>query len=313
MNIFKTRMSDINYFNQNQYKIEGSMCLESNDYKPGDPTLLFIGATHGNEPSGVKAIVQIHKELIKNKSQLKKGRIIFILGNPKAYLEDKRYIDQDLNRSFIDNTKVINYESSRARELKNFFRSEKNIVSGLDIHSVSKGDDQLIVYNKTLKKCFELARICSPISNHLSYHKDHIPGLLVDALNKTGTHAIALECGNNIGKYSKKVAAYHIYKMCDSFKIFDGKNQIKKLEKYVDSSENIYQYETIGPIIPKDNFKFTQDFATGSKIKKDQTFARTSNKEIIAKTDCYIVMPAKRINEKDADAGFLCSLNLISA
>jgi succinylglutamate desuccinylase len=308
------RKKDIDYFNQHSLSSDGIITVESENFKPGDPVLVIIGATHGNEPCGVKAIIKFHKLIYKNIKKLLFGKVILVIGNPKAYIQDKRYIDQDLNRSFEPNNKFSNnYEGIRSKKLSDIFQNEKNIISALDIHTVSKGENQLVVYNKNLKKCFQLARNFSPISNHLSYHSQHIPGLLIDSINRNGSYGIALECGNNQGTNSTNVALYHIYSLLHHFKFMNNSTELQELNQYVESSDNIYQYETIQPIIPQKNFAFTQDFATGAKLVKGELFAKSNNKTIYAPDDCYIVMPTKFVKETDEDAGFLCHLNLLSA
>jgi succinylglutamate desuccinylase len=68
---------------------------------PG-PLVILIGAMHGNEKAGVDAIFQTGMMLLhepqKNPSFLMHGRVVGLIGNLSAYLDEKRFIDQDLNR-----------------------------------------------------------------------------------------------------------------------------------------------------------------------------------------------------------------------
>ncbi len=63
--------------------------------------VVIVGGTHGNEPGGVKAIVELHRAFRYGTVRLNQGKISFLLGNPKAYEKNVRYIDSDLNRVFV--------------------------------------------------------------------------------------------------------------------------------------------------------------------------------------------------------------------
>jgi len=81
--------------------------------------IAVIGGTHGNELTGVYLVNHWKKQsLAKKYSELS---IKFLLANPDAIEQQKRYIDQDLNRSFklqdlSDQTKQ-NREQKLAREI----------------------------------------------------------------------------------------------------------------------------------------------------------------------------------------------------
>ena len=68
------------------------------------PLLICIGAMHGNEPAGVRAIELVLKMLdvepIKNPSFSYKGRFLGVIGNLKAFNAQQRFLDKDLNRYF---------------------------------------------------------------------------------------------------------------------------------------------------------------------------------------------------------------------
>lgn len=79
----------------------------------------IVGGTHGNEFSG---IYLLKKWQAKPQLLAKSGlEIETVFANPKAFEENKRYIDCDLNRQFThtllsDNT-LANYEQSRAKAI----------------------------------------------------------------------------------------------------------------------------------------------------------------------------------------------------
>ncbi|MDX2249846.1 MAG: succinylglutamate desuccinylase/aspartoacylase family protein [Bacteroidia bacterium] len=61
------------------------------------PLLVFIGGIHGNEPSGVSALVRVFDKLALLVPSFK-GKVVGVRGNMAALSRNVRYIDKDLNR-----------------------------------------------------------------------------------------------------------------------------------------------------------------------------------------------------------------------
>ena len=93
------------------------------------PLLVIFGAMHGNETAGVYALDLLFKMLevepITNPKFSFKGRVIGLTGNMAAFKAGKRFIDQDLNRSWTheildkafkanDNHEVSEYSEIRS-------------------------------------------------------------------------------------------------------------------------------------------------------------------------------------------------------
>lgn len=78
-----------------------------------------VGGTHGNEFSGIYLLKKWQRspELLARESL----NIETVFANPKAFEENKRYIDCDLNRQFtvdsLANNELANYEQSRAKAI----------------------------------------------------------------------------------------------------------------------------------------------------------------------------------------------------
>ncbi len=70
--------------------------------------ILLIAATHGDEPIGVRTLESLEK---------KRDDFDWIIGNPPAYEENKRFTEADLNRSAPGMFTGATYESRRAAEI----------------------------------------------------------------------------------------------------------------------------------------------------------------------------------------------------
>lgn len=107
---------------------------------------LIIGATHGNEPIGVRALESIGTQ---------REDFDWIIGNPRAYEQNIRYTDTDLNRSAPGDTTSKNYEERRAAEL---VALSKKYEATIDIHGTSKDTGCFIIITNPSKENIELAK-----------------------------------------------------------------------------------------------------------------------------------------------------------
>ena len=118
--------------------------------------ILFIGATHGDEKIGVDVVQKIQKR------ERYKERFDFIIGNPRAYKENKRFTQYDLNRAAPGNLSDALYEKRRAAEL---IEKSKSYKYTIDLHGSTTGCGvYIIVTNPTpenllLASLFNISRI----------------------------------------------------------------------------------------------------------------------------------------------------------
>ncbi|MBN8561634.1 MAG: aspartoacylase [Leptolyngbya sp. UWPOB_LEPTO1] len=101
----------------------------------------IVGGTHGNEWTGVYLVKKLQQfPALTTRSSFE---TITLLANPKAIELNRRYIDQDLNRSFASedllNPKLINYENQRARDIVAQLgsRDQPQVDVIIDLHSTT--------------------------------------------------------------------------------------------------------------------------------------------------------------------------------
>jgi succinylglutamate desuccinylase len=302
MNTDESAVRILNYFRRNA-AASIPYCMQFSASDPGDHVVI-VGGTHGNEPAGVKAIVQLHRAIQNGEIDLICGKISFLLGNPTAYKRDRRYMVKDLNRAFSeDDTSTL--EGKRAQEIKQFFKQNPDICSLADLHSVSIGDFKILVYNIENSRNTALALSVSSIHLHFAYHPKHMPGTLIQEASQNSINAFIVECGNHHSTQGVDTALQHICRLLSHH------NLIKKNAKSkATPSSKIIQFETIQAIRPHSGFTFlVENIKTGTKLKKGQIFAVDDHGDHIAPQDCYVVVPSKVVKSTDYDAGFLCKLN----
>lgn len=103
--------------------------------------IYILGGTHGNEFTGAYIVnnwnAVFSKEFLNTSIE-----IIPMLSNKKAFLEKKRYVDRDLNRSFaqedLKNINLCSYEDNRAKVINSIIGPKKNNSSFIiDMHTTN--------------------------------------------------------------------------------------------------------------------------------------------------------------------------------
>lgn len=117
LNKMNTGLSGVTQNFSWQYLAEGILeCTPHNEYTS---SIVISAGIHGNETAPIEILDQIIDDLFSEKLVLKE-RILFILGNPQAIIEGKRYIQNDLNRLFcgVWNNLLNSQEAKRAKEIE---------------------------------------------------------------------------------------------------------------------------------------------------------------------------------------------------
>ena len=115
--------------------------------------VLLVAGTHGNEINGIWLFDEWNKSSpLINTFGIKTYKVV---GNPEAKKAGKRYIHQDLNRSFQEKTflsaNTSNFEIRRANELLNLYgdKGENSCQIALDFHTTTSFMGScLVVYGR---------------------------------------------------------------------------------------------------------------------------------------------------------------------
>lgn len=115
--------------------------------RPG-PTVVALGAVHGNEPAGVTAIGRVFERLRRDGLPLR-GELVGLAGNLRALGERRRFVDRDLNRRWTAENiaRLVNSGGDEASEdgetlgllaaIVPLLRTARGPVVFLDLHSTS--------------------------------------------------------------------------------------------------------------------------------------------------------------------------------
>lgn len=280
--------------------------------------ILIVGAIHGNEIVGVEAFNLFEEFLSLNEIQISGYKFQFLLGNPKAFLHKKRFIDSNLNRVFNLNPaeiKSFDYEILRSFDIKEKIKNISNLELVVDLHSVSVGDIRMMLYldqkiNSRIVKKINLTPI------EVLIDPSELPGTLVEFCNSLKIPAVAIECGNH---FSHKSIDFGFLQLLEIAKMLALKNPsnnleiIKKIEakqKNLKSKlqrfDSIIRYKIIKRIDAGDNFKWlVENPTTGLFIPKKRVYACDSQNLYVSKTDSYLLVPDLKPKSGDFGIAFL--------
>lgn len=163
-----------------------------------------------------------------------------ILGNPKAFIKNKRFIESDLNRSYSNN-KTVTYESERAQQILAELEAYDTV---LDIHTSRANVGKLAILPRTDKKLLTLA-VSLGFNKAVIMPKDIVKNSLIGTVNV----GISLEFGSNSDQSleSAKKMAQRIHQLDDqnysgSIDVYYAQSLIDS--KYRNSGLRNYQYST---------------------------------------------------------------------
>lgn len=159
--------------------------------------VLIVGGTHGNELTGVYAVrhYQALPELVRRSS----FETVTILGNPGAIAAGRRYIDQDLNRSFDPQNQVdpSSYEVQRAEALRAQFgpsgATPVDVV--LDLHSTTANAGVMVILDQVDSFTLALATHLSRRHPDIRFYSSQGSGRGQDSLRSLAPHRLGIEVG----------------------------------------------------------------------------------------------------------------------
>lgn len=254
---------------------------------PG-PSILFLGAIHGNEPAGTKAIYMVLEKFASKALTPLIGNISFIpVCNPEAFNQNVRQIDENLNRIIKKHYNPQTYEQQIANELVDHIKNADIII---DLHSTFCQLDQPFIFsdypNNLADKISASLNIKYIIKGwpeiyaNNSLIQDLSTGACAQSFGKT---CLTIECGNHTNESSVQTAYYTILSTLLCLKMLQGYPSAPIKQEYI-YMESIF--------IKTKEGKLTKDFNHLDKVKANEILATYEDgTNIICPKDAYILLP----------------------
>jgi succinylglutamate desuccinylase len=282
--------------------------------------IIAIGAMHGNEPAGVRALQtlfqMLENEPLHNPTFSFKGKIIGLIGNLQAYERKVRFIEKDLNRQFlvenIENlikTPPQYFEDLELIELLQTIENElntykpKNVII-LDLHTTSADGGIFTIVAEDELSIAVASELHAPVvkgfvqgtgGTTIHYFKTENMGVPTMALSfEAGQHNDPLSENRAIAWLVNALRATG----CVRHEDVETRHE-EILRGYSDKLPKVVQLIDSHKITIDDNFKMMPNYKNFQSIIKGEILAVDKKGDIKAPEDCLILMPLYQTQGND--------------
>lgn len=285
------------------------------------PTLVVVGGLHANEPAGIEAAQRVHAAISGGSLRLNAGRFKSLRGNLAALAADTdvmpRYIDEDLNRAFVDDLECEGESSAEQRQRAEIAAEFDTIAAAsaepvylLDLHTVSSESPPFVVLEDSLAaraftSAFPLPRILGL--------EEELRGLMIDeATQRLGWVACIAESGLHRDPRSADVHEALIMLALESLGMIDpgAKASTGESPREVASAaagmlaRQVYDFRQ-RVRISHESFAMQPEAAAFTRVRARRTVLATEDaRPITAEADGLLFMPNRQRDRRVGDDGF---------
>jgi len=209
--------------------------IEKKGIKEGKNLIVLIGV-HGNEVCGIKAA-----DLLLPKLKIKFGKVTFIYANLEAIKQNKRFVEQNLNRCFFSRQPSDIEQSLEGKTAREIIPYLDKADALLDIHaSLTKDSVPFVICDESN---IEIAKILNPEKIVCNIDKFH-PGSTDGYMNLQNKPGFCFECGYADDPNTQNIAEKAIINFLTYYGIIEGKTIVSKTNpsiiKIIDLYKNRY-------------------------------------------------------------------------
>ncbi len=302
--------------------IQKRTILEYEGDKKG-PLLVVLGAIHGNEMAGVKALELVGKmlevEQITNPNFTFRGKMVGLVGNKKAVHANVRFVDEDLNRIWKTEKiqkiqskppETLNTEEKELLELLSIIlchieQSRPSELYILDLHTTSSRGGIFTIPSNDPKSLFIAQNLHAPVILNML---EGITGTTLHYFNnrtfpEIPTTAVTFEAGqhNDHTSINRCIAAIiNFLRSINCVNPNDVENihdEVLKLysKQLPPISRLLYKHE----VRAGDMFKMKEGFQNFDVVKKGDVLAQDYSGPIFAKRDGLLLMPLYQLQGEE--------------
>lgn len=269
------------------------------------PLLLVTAGVHGNEPSGVRALQKIFSQLEYEKANFK-GTFLGLAGNQEALQKGKRFIDEDLNRTWTkENLQKKDPESHEQEEmmeiidvLKDYSEKDYSERYFIDCHTTSSDSLPYISVQEVGKN--------DAFAHNFPLHivrgfSDIVNGSIDKYFSQQGFTGFTFEAGQHTAEKTQENQEAMIWLALKAvnkldLEIFSGTSGITE---QFSGEQKTYKILYRHGLENEDDFQMESGFKNFEKISKGQLLALQNGKEIRSEWDATIFMPLYQAQGND--------------
>jgi Succinylglutamate desuccinylase / Aspartoacylase family len=272
---------------------------------PG-PTLLILGAIHGNEPAGVLAADRVLRQIQERRADLR-GEVVLLRGNTRALERRVRYIDADLNRQWTADNVRISESGNRDRPEMSELIEQGELFAALreavirargevyfvDLHTTSAPGKPFATVGDTIRnRRFALS---FPLTIVLGL-EEQIDGTLLEYLNNLG----AITMGFEAGQHEAITSVDHHEALIWNATVATGNFRREDLAEFdrfrsvlarAGGGRRVVEVRHRHAIVPEDRFQMEPGFRNFQPVRRGQLLARDRSGAITARETGLILLP----------------------
>lgn len=279
------------------------------DFDSGEKSnlMILVGALHGNEMAGYRAINNVFGELREEKTKIN-GRVIGIAGNLQAIKAKKRFIDHDMNRAWkpevldrvlatpeedlVNEDKELRMLHSILDELGTQDYQHKYLI---DLHTTSADNGIFLVHPGYPAQDSIARELRLPTVVNLDVY---LPGTLLKFMKGYGFTSFAFEAGQIGSPKAIDIHTFGIWELLHKSGIIDQSKDLAHLIHYEEILASLqkslpgtvrvlHRHE----ITQQDYFHMRPGYKNFQTVSKGELLARDKQGEIHAPMDGLIFMP----------------------
>lgn len=273
------------------------------------PLLFVTAGVHGNEPSGVYALQKVFEELEKTKPAIR-GTILGVSGNQKALQLNKRFIDEDLNRTWtkenIETERKETHEQREMFEIINILNQypEKDFSKRyfLDCHTTSSPSVPYISVQEVNENDNWAHKFPTYIIRGFS---DIVYGCIDHYLSRIGITGFVFEAGQHTSTEAVEnhegIIWLALKEACalDLSRISTYPECVNKFSEKNSPDQKTFEIIYRHGLDDAHEFKMEQGYENFQKIEKGELLAMDKGKEIKSEWDARIFMPLYQAQGND--------------
>lgn len=262
------------------------------------PRCVLLGGNHGNEPSGVSAVMRLLHEYTMGARELASGKVVLAVGNEDAVLMNKREVSYNLNRLFLAEPKEgSDPELLRARELQNVLFEPGSLL--VDLHSTSQASRPFVMVESDRVDEASWVPVATVLCGTPEHWDRYLMGTTQCYARTKGVTAFTVECGQHDQESTAEVA----YATAEAF-----------LRAYLTQEPHKVPFNDdrlvveFSEVVPKEDesFRFARKFEGFDLLSEGELVGSGDLGEHRATEDCVMVFPTDPTTVKlGADLYFL--------
>lgn len=274
---------------------------------PG-PTLVCVGAIHGNEPAGVHAIHRVGQR-IADAAPLVRGDFVGLIGNLEAFAQGRRFVERDLNRAWTRDRVgrltvapgdggALHAEDVEQLELlteiERAIREARGPVHLIDLHTTSGSDGIFTVFGDALPHRAFAERFPIPMVLGL---EELVDGTIIQHYGTRGIIAVTVETGRHDAPGSVDRAEAAVWLALDALGMLseDARNEavageltLRRASAHLPRALEMRHRHAVRP---GDGFLMRPGYKNFDRVARDEVVASDAAGEVRATEAARLLMP----------------------